>query len=215
MNSQIDIFKSILNQDVYSSDVSYCLISNEPLVKNYITLECGHSFNYESIYQEVYQQQVSKVMDNKYLKSNEIKCPYCRYITPYSLPYHKYYNMDRYMSIKKMQRFSILNSPKYIGDINVCKYCVNNLNCQEYGCVEFNDVNKCYCNKHNQYTQNDNIILTDLSTNLDYISLSKLTCKDLVHKLRQNNCKTTGKKNQLILRIIIEKSKNVNWLDTP
>ena len=59
-----------------------CLISNLDLDENYITLVCGHKFNYYPLYQEIIRQKtIQNLCEVTKLKLNQIKCPYCRNIT--------------------------------------------------------------------------------------------------------------------------------------
>lgn len=119
-----------------------CLITDEKLRKDHITLECGHKFNYIPLFKEVLFQKCSLLPKNissklvttytKYapnhlstntatpvpypvnngsssnpnilsvtynssynlettkLQYNQMKCPYCRSITSYILPYYPY-----------------------------------------------------------------------------------------------------------------------------
>ena len=50
-------FQNFLNSDDDESDIERCLISNNPLEINYITLNCNHKFNYKNIYNEVCKQK--------------------------------------------------------------------------------------------------------------------------------------------------------------
>ena len=90
-----------------------CLISNEPLTENFITLQCGHKFNYDPLFNEVYQQKW-KVQPNEVVKLQryQIKCPYCRNIQTGILP-----KIDGYLLLR------YVNSPKkYVMKFNKCKY---------------------------------------------------------------------------------------------
>lgn len=122
-------------------NIARCLITDEKLRKDHVTLKCGHSFNYVPLFKEVLFQKCSLLPKNlstkiittytKYtnntsatsatsatsttsttsannqnvtsilynssynlettkLNYNEVKCPYCRSITPYILPYYPY-----------------------------------------------------------------------------------------------------------------------------
>lgn len=74
-----DIFLKYLNEKVDTLESNTkCLISNELLTTNFITLECNHKFNYMELYNEVLEQKTKKLLDNSKLKLNEVKCPYCR-----------------------------------------------------------------------------------------------------------------------------------------
>ena len=64
-----------------------CLLTNEPLTHNCITLDWKHVFNYLPLYNEVCYQKVDNYMETTRLHINEIKCPYCRFVTPKLLPY--------------------------------------------------------------------------------------------------------------------------------
>ena len=72
-----------------SEEKSKCLISNELLDKDCINLLCNHSFNYGSIFNEIYAQKGPKksFLEIQRLSKNEIKCPYCRRIHIGILPY--------------------------------------------------------------------------------------------------------------------------------
>jgi hypothetical protein len=116
-----------------ASTAPRCLITDEPLGRDHITLQCGHRFNYIPLFKDVlfqkcsllpknlsasivtmytkdtstvtshtnlptYQSQnvISVTYNSSYnlettkLQYNEMKCPYCRTITPHILPYYPY-----------------------------------------------------------------------------------------------------------------------------
>ena len=77
-------FKSeLLKEDV---EESVCLISGAPLV-NPVKLTCGHEFNFEPIFKEVFNQKIHPQFKNDIqLKISQIKCPYCRKIQNKLLP---------------------------------------------------------------------------------------------------------------------------------
>ena len=65
---------------------STCLITGTPLFDE-CTLNCNHSYNYDSIFTEVYNQKINpKFKNDIFLKDNELKCPYCRKIQRGLLP---------------------------------------------------------------------------------------------------------------------------------
>ena len=74
--------------DTDIEEVTTCLISNLPLQCNHITLSCGHKFNYKSIFSEVKNQKRYSHLETQKLKSNQIKCPYCRNIQNGLLPHY-------------------------------------------------------------------------------------------------------------------------------
>ena len=124
------------------------------------------------------------------MKLNEIKCPYCRNIFNNILPY-----------------YSILNEKKIRGVNDPIKYSFSHLTCQHkltIGKNKNNPCNKpgintlegCFCCKH--------LPLKYLNYNTieDY---KKLTVVQLKEILKQNNCKVSGNKKELLLRIQNEK----------
>jgi hypothetical protein len=90
-----------------------CLITNELLEEEFITLNCKHTFNYQAIYKEVIQQKTKiNGLETTKLKLYEIKCPYCRNITPNLLPPKKYFT-----SI-----YGVNTPLKYCMGLKSCKY---------------------------------------------------------------------------------------------
>ena len=135
----IDFFKELKNISTPAPESApesgkYCLLTDELLRPDAVTLKCGHSFNYIPIYKDVLFQKCSTLPKNisskitaLYTKTmnptsigytsspstsfqnvqtmtynssinlettklhyDEIKCPYCRDITPKLLPYYPY-----------------------------------------------------------------------------------------------------------------------------
>ena len=77
-------FKSeLLKED---TNESVCLISGAPLL-NPIKLSCGHEFNFEPLFKEVFNQKINPHFKNDVqLKVSQFKCPYCRKIQNKLLP---------------------------------------------------------------------------------------------------------------------------------
>ena len=148
-NSDLDYFNYLLEKDNVGDnrnnnlnrDNNLCLISNNKLEDNYITLKCKHSFNYLEIYDEVYNQKVNKILDNKFLKTNEMKCPYCRTVSNFLLPYHKYYKVKNEKGVTNPKEFCLKTQ--------VCSYIYKNGNtCKNTGCLINNTI---ICNRHCGY----------------------------------------------------------------
>lgn len=72
-----------------TDDANLCLITNAPLTNHYVTLMCGHKFNYEPIYNDILNHKIKfNSMERNMLKTMELRCPYCRHIQKTLLPYH-------------------------------------------------------------------------------------------------------------------------------
>lgn len=64
-----------------------CLISYDKLEPQYITLLCGHKFNYEPLFNEIYNQKhVQNYLETKRVAKHQLKCPYCRNVQNKILP---------------------------------------------------------------------------------------------------------------------------------
>ena len=113
----IDFYKalnSLVNENNTDNE-NICLISNEPLLKNHITLECSHSFNYVDIFQEIKNQKKNhNYKEITLLKFNQIKCPYCRHVQNGLLPFLKQFQCAKIRGV---------NSPdKFVYKPNKCSY---------------------------------------------------------------------------------------------
>lgn len=116
-----------------SGEHDVCLITNEPLNAFHVSLKCGHKFNYEPLYQEVLRQKGRLGIHNYHekIEFNQIKCPYCRTMTPQLLPY-----IGQHAVIK---RFAGVNSPSHM--------CMPGVKC----CTESCHVNAFYEHDARQY----------------------------------------------------------------
>ena len=105
INFYEELYKSLDNNDNNTNNEeennNVCQITGMPLVDNYITLECSHKFNYDSLYKEICKQKyvfktysVETLTNSEYQKIKDsqkdyfIKCPYCRCIQFTLLPYY-------------------------------------------------------------------------------------------------------------------------------
>ena len=107
-----------LNEDI---DEDVCLISYDKLSKGHVTLPCNHKFNYEHIYNEI-KNQKDKVNINEivYLLKNEVKCPYCRNVHKFLLPFNSEYKYSKNIMEKKEKSntcIAILKSGPRKGEI--------------------------------------------------------------------------------------------------
>jgi hypothetical protein len=66
-----------------------CLITHEPLSDKFVTLKCGHKFNYVPLYNDLIRHK-TKFNKKETTKCNkkQIRCPYCRNVQSQLLPYY-------------------------------------------------------------------------------------------------------------------------------
>ncbi len=88
-----ELYKSLDDEEDKSDvDNNVCLITNQPLVDKYVTMDCGHKFNYISIYKDIINhKQKFNVMEGGQgkLNVNQIRCPYCRKKQTTLLPFYE------------------------------------------------------------------------------------------------------------------------------
>jgi hypothetical protein len=150
------------NVDEPSAQV--CLISNTPLTKHFVELECKHAFNYVSLFKDLVNHKTKfSSLDTHRLKVNEIRCPYCRNKQGNLLPYIEELGLPKEHGVNwiNMELMSTSN----VVDLKVGQCCWGN-------------GNECYAIH----------VLTNGSTNLDYCYYHyKLTAKKamMAQKLKQ------------------------------
>lgn len=162
-----------LSLTIEDKPVEKCLITDEKLCKDHITLKCGHKFNYVPLFKEVLFQKCSMLPKNvsskivtMYIKNtpqsnistvmynssynlettkvsyNEMKCPYCRTITPNILPYYPYPDVNR---------IKYVNSPADLGlPALTCEYNsnVDGVTKCRTGCVYQEKYDMMLCARH-------------------------------------------------------------------
>jgi hypothetical protein len=191
----MDLFKSYLNKESsceISSLNKCCLISGEILTNNHITLDCGHMFNLNELYNEVVQQKAKVNCYSNKIKVNEIRCPYCRIITPKILPYFKYYNNKLIYGVNGPIQFSIqLYECEYKGKKGNC--------CGKSACITNSGI---LCNNHIKYTHSEEELIKNLDSNV-IACLKKKTITELKEELKKHSKKTSGKKDDLVIRLLL------------
>ena len=191
----MDLFKSYLNNETnceISSSNKCCLISGELLTNNHITLDCGHMFNLNELYNEVVQQKAKVNFYSNKIKVNEIRCPYCRIITPKILPYFKYYNNKLIYGVNSPIQFSLqLYECEYKGKKGNC--------CGKSACITNSGT---LCNNHIKYTHSEEELIKTLDSN-SIACLKKKTITELKAELKKHSKKTSGNKDELVIRLLL------------
>lgn len=152
-----ELYKSLDEDDVEVPKTNnVCLITNAPLEKNHIKLLCNHSFNYIPLYNDLCKQQ--KNGTELYHKKNLIKCPYCRSLHEYILPFNE--NVAPVYGVNTLNRNYMTHVKPAHNNIpvgyteGVCEYkIISQHDPPVY--VECNAIyvkkienNKCYCAHH-------------------------------------------------------------------
>jgi len=109
--------------DNNAMNTTYCLISNQPFVDNYVTMICGHKFNYLPLYKYLVNYKLKfngmeKICDR--LNNDEIRCPYCRHKQKVLLPFYDMPGVEKKRGINAEFNMNIYN--KDFQKENMCFY---------------------------------------------------------------------------------------------
>jgi hypothetical protein len=126
INFYDELYKS-LDDDDDIKNIDYnnvCLITNQPLISKFITLDCGHKFNYIPLFLDIKNHKLKfnlmEGMSSK-LKNNEIRCPYCRSKHNNVLPYYEEFAFPK---INGVNHYDPLNIHYYRN--NKCNHIIQN-----------------------------------------------------------------------------------------
>lgn len=106
-------------------DDNLCLITKQPLTTNYVTMECGHKFNYVPLFKDVDNHK--KNFNNMEgtsgkLNKNEIRCPYCRKKQTTLLPYYENMGIPKVMGVNETYVFTYKEPSANNYSYGLCEY---------------------------------------------------------------------------------------------
>jgi hypothetical protein len=144
-----------------NENANICLISNQPLKDNYVELKCGHKFNYEPLYKDIFNYKKKfnnmETMKTK-LKQNQLRCPYCRNVQDELLPYYEYlgYPKEHGVNFYDINK-SIHGYSDFIDPNNQCQYQIvtfdSSGNSHSYQCNHYGYIHISLKNKYNVDTK--------------------------------------------------------------
>ena len=106
IEGNIDFYSEINSNEDNNDNLNYddiCLITNEPLIDKFVTMECGHKFNYIPLYNDLIKQKYyTNIMEDSKLKINEIRCPYCRTISTQLIPFYEDFCILKDVFVRKI-----------------------------------------------------------------------------------------------------------------
>ncbi len=156
INFYEELYKSLDKEEDTNNDTNCCLISNLPLTENYVTMCCGHKFNYQPLFYDILNHKKKfNSMERHYLKSSDIRCPYCRNVQkkllPYVEGYPKVHGVNYYDENTSKIKYSCkMNSIKLVNDGYILGDC-----CYETSKISENgDAVKCTNNMVKMFTNN-------------------------------------------------------------
>lgn len=106
IEGNIDFYSEINSDEGNNDGINYdniCLITSEPLIDKFVTMKCGHKFNYIPLYNDLIKQKYfTNIMEENILKINEIRCPYCRTISTQLIPFYENFCILKDVFVRKI-----------------------------------------------------------------------------------------------------------------
>jgi len=93
-----------INNTQEDDNIGKCLITNEKLTEGYVTMLCNHSFNYIPLFNDLFHHKKMLYLETQMLKTNEIRCPYCRNKQSVLLPYYECMGLPKVTGINYFKR---------------------------------------------------------------------------------------------------------------
>jgi hypothetical protein len=186
------------NTTTHVNEDSMCMLTQQLLTENYITLPCNHKFNYIPLYHEVSTKFINNDYESVKLNNNEIKCPYCRKKFNKLLPFINYEGIEKKNGVnwpekdcmKHMDCSWIYKTGKKKGEL-----CSNNA---------YQKGTECYCYQHWNVNNNKNskVEEDDIWTNEMELLFKASHIIGLKKILKEKGLNVSGTKKVLVKRII-------------
>ena len=165
VENDIDFYKHLHESDD-ATETNVCLISGMPLQEKRVKLVCGHKFNYEPLYNDIFNQRYKQYQTSNIYYSNPstgIVCPYCRHQQYELLPHYpelkfkliygintknEYYKISKIVNNSSPNNIVYANTLSYF--MGTCNYIdeITNEYCSKNYVILHGPTNKTYCNCH-------------------------------------------------------------------
>jgi hypothetical protein len=155
------------NNNIDESSAQVCLITNTPLTKHFVELECKHAFNYVPLFKDLVNHKTKfSSLDTHRLKVNEVRCPYCRNKQGNLLPYIEELGLPKEHGVNwiNMELMSTTN----VVDLKLGQCCWGNGNeCSAIHVLTNGTTNLDYCYYHYKLTARKMLMAHKLKMKLE------------------------------------------------
>ena len=177
-----------------------CLISNTPLTKHFVELECKHAFNYVPLFKDLVNHKTKfSSLDTHRLKVNEIRCPYCRNKQGNVLPYIEELGLPKEHGVNwiNMELMSTAN----VVDLKLGQCCWGNGNeCLAIHVLTNGSSNLDYCYYHYKLTAKKAMMAQKLKQKLELKAiLAQQKADEKQKKLDAKNEINVAKKKPVVV----------------
>ena len=225
-----ELYSSLDNKDTTNqldeTNNNVCLITDEPLETNSVTLTCNHKFNYVPLYKDLvnHKKKFNTMESSGALKHGEIRCPYCRHKQQFVLPYYEELGLPKVSGVNEPYKYEPPPpAPYYNNNIKKCEFVssfpflqdvsaadnIVTLSCKKYGYKfpgfeegdEYTD--KYYCCEHKR------VINKKHKQNVsDKLKAAKEAVKEAEKKLK-NEAKADAMEQKKLLKANAKSNVNV------
>ncbi len=173
IENNINFFNELNNNfELNNNDIiNECYITGTPLVEGFVTLQCGHTFNYDSLMNDICVNYTNA----KKIMNCGISCPYCRASHFTTIPY---YDKSKYPKMFRINSNDI-NDDDYSIDGGLpyvtgkCSDVTRECACTNTWITAFLDTDKHYCHRHYNYYKKKYV----LNVHKSNVKLAKLAEK--------------------------------------
>ena len=164
-----ELYESLDDSDnnIDESSAQVCLITNTPLTKHFVELECKHAFNYVPLFKDLVNHKTKfSSLDTHRLKVNEVRCPYCRNKQGNLLPYIEELGLPKEHGVNwiNMELMSTTN----VVDLKLGQCCWGNGNeCSAIHVLTNGTTNLDYCYYHYKLTARKMLMAHKLKMKLE------------------------------------------------
>ena len=163
-----ELYESLDDSDDNNNvSAQVCLITNTPLTKHFVELECKHAFNYVPLFKDLVNHKTKFCsLDTHRLKVNEVRCPYCRNKQGNLLPYIEELGLPKEHGVNwiNMELMSTTN----VVDLKLGQCCWGNGNvCSAIHVLTNGTTNLDYCYYHYKLTARKMLMAHKLKMKLE------------------------------------------------
>lgn len=186
-----ELYESLDDSDDNNNvSAQVCLITNTPLTKHFVELECKHTFNYVPLFKDLVNHKTKfSSLDTHRLKVNEIRCPYCRNKQGNVLPYIEELGLPKEHGVNwiNMELMSTSN----VVDLKLGQCCWGNgTECTAIHVLTNGTTNLDYCYYHYKLTAKKMLVAQKLKQKLEAKALA-------AHAKAEEKQKKLDEKNEL------------------
>jgi len=180
-----ELYKSLDDEEnilLSSTDDNKCLITGDPLIDKYVTMVCGHKFNYEPLYKDILNhKQKFNAMESSTgaLNHNQIRCPYCRNAQYVMLPYYEDIGFKKLNGVNYYDpNIKPSTNCAYSAPVQMCQYQIPNPNYDEAKPSSQSNSKMIVCSKY--YAQP--IVIYNYDNQSEPITYNDTKCYCYIHK---------------------------------